>query len=332
MLSIVIPVYRNEANLDRLLPALEKVAGACPVPLEVVFVVDGSPDRCLELLRERLPRASFASQLVSLSRNFGSFNAILAGLEAGQGDHFAVLAADLQEPPELALQFLEMMRRGEAEVTFGVRAGRSDPLLSEASARLFWFLYRRLVVREMPPGGVDMFGCTRAVRDRLLSLREVNVNLIALLFWMGFRRGYVPYDRQPRLEGKSAWTLRKKLRYCLDSVFNFTNLPIQFLLWVGGIGTTVAVLFAGVLLVAKLTGRIEVPGYTAIALAVTFFGAIISLGLGILGQYLWLALQNIRGRPNYFVASAESYRSSAPSVREPAAPATTETHAGRPGR
>jgi len=328
MLSIVIPVYKNEANLDRLLPALEHVASLSPVPLEVVFVVDGSPDRCLEILRERLPRASFASQLVALSRNFGSFNAILAGLEAGRGDYFAALAADLQEPPELALQFLELMRRGEAQVTFGVRTGRSDPLLSELSARLFWFLYRLLVVREMPAGGVDVFGCTRAVRDRLLTMREVNVNLIALLFWTGFRRGYVPYARQPRLEGRSAWTLRKKLRYCLESVFNFTNLPIQFLLWVGGIGVTVAVVFAAVLLVAKLTGRIEVPGYTAIALAVTFFGAIISLGLGILGQYLWLALQNIRGRPNYLVASAERFRAGAVPGGESAASMTTEAQGG----
>jgi glycosyltransferase involved in cell wall biosynthesis len=307
MLSIVIPVYRNEENLDRLLQELARVTVACPDPVEVVFVVDGSPDRCLEILRQRLPRAPFASRLVALSRNFGSFNAIRAGLEVGKGGTFAVLAADLQEPPELALRFHEILGKGEADITFGVRASRSDPWLDEAASSLFWRIYRRLVLPELPPGGVDMFGCTRAVRDRVVALREPNSNLIALLFWLGFRRAYVPYERQPRREGRSAWTLRRKLRYCLDSVFNFTDLPIRLLLGVGVAGTLIALLYAIVLLTAKLSGRIEVPGYTAIALAVTFFGSITSLGLGILGQYLWLVLQNTRGRPGYLIERVEDF-------------------------
>ncbi len=308
MLSIVIPVYKNEENLDRLLPALERVAADCLDPVEVVLVVDGSPDRCTEILRERLPRAAFASRLVILSRNFGSFNAIRAGLDVGRGDIFAVLAADLQEPPELALQFHEILSNGAADIAFGVRASRSDPWVSEAASRLFWAIYRRLVLPELPPGGVDMFGCTRAVRDRVVALREPNSNLIALLFWVGFRRAYVPYQRQPRREGASAWTLAKKLRYCFDSVFNFTDLPIRLLLGVGTVGTLTAVIYAVVLLTARLTGRVEVPGYTAIALTVTFFGSITSLGLGILGQYLWLVLQNSRGRPGYLIETVEEFR------------------------
>jgi glycosyltransferase involved in cell wall biosynthesis len=306
-LSLVIPVYRNEASLDRLLPELERLRTACPVPLEVVFVVDGSPDRCLELLRERLPRAGFAARLVSLSRNFGSFNAIRAGLEVGSGDYFAVMAADLQEPPELALRFLETLRAGDADIAFGVRDGRADPLADELASRLFWAVYRRLVLPELPPGGVDVFGCTRAVRDRLVQLREPGGNLIALLFWLGFRRAYVRYRREPRREGRSAWTLAKKLRYCLDSVFNFTDLPVRILLAVGGVGTLTALAYATVLLVARLTGAIDVPGYTAVALAITFFGSITSLGLGILGQYLWLILQNSRGRPGHVIDRVQDY-------------------------
>jgi len=307
MLSIVIPVYRNEANLERLIPALEATAAAAPEPVEIVFVVDGSPDRCLEILRARLPGAAFSSRLVSLSRNFGSFNAIRAGLEIGSGDCFAVLTADLQEPPELALKFLEILRRGDADVAFGVRARRADPLTDEAASRLFWAVYRRLVAPDLPPGGVDVFGCTRAVRDRVLELREPSSNLIALLFWLGFRRAYVPYEREPRREGKSAWTLRTKLRYCFDSVFSFTDLPIRLLLGVGTVGLLTAVGYAVVLLVARLTGRIPVPGYTAIALALTFFGSITSLGLGILGQYLWLTLQSARGRPAYVIERVEKF-------------------------
>ena len=230
MNSLVIPVYKNEANLDRLFAELVKLADREGGELEVVFVVDGSPDRCLQILRERLPSLPLRTQLLSLSRNFGSFAAIAAGMERARGDCLAVMAADLQEPPQLVLQFFDVLGEGRADIVFGVRSRRSDPWLSEIASNLFWFVYRKLVVKDMPPGGVDIFGCTREVRDRLLQLDGIDSNLVALLFWLGYRREYIVYERQPRLEGKSAWTFAKKLRYALDSVFNFTDLPIQLLL------------------------------------------------------------------------------------------------------
>src|SRR5450631_359113 len=126
MYSLVIPVYKNEANLDRLLAELVKLGGAVPEEFEVVFVVDGSPDRSLEILRERLPALPLRTQLLSLSRNFGSFAAIAAGLSRARGSSMAVMAADLQEPPELALQFFQVLDAGRADIVFGVRSGRSD--------------------------------------------------------------------------------------------------------------------------------------------------------------------------------------------------------------
>src|SRR4051794_29166439 len=130
MKSLIIPVYKNEANLDRLLGELVKLAARVPGEFEVVFVVDGSPDHCFDILRKRLPALPLRTQLLSLSRNFGSFAAIAAGLERATGDYIAVMAADLQEPPELVLQFFEVMAAGRADVVFGVRGGRSDPWLT----------------------------------------------------------------------------------------------------------------------------------------------------------------------------------------------------------
>ena len=307
MFSLVIPVYKNELNIERLLAALRELKGRMPEELEVVFVVDGSPDRSFDMLSERLACVPFRSQLVSLSRNFGSFCAIAAGLRAGNGDRFGVLAADLQEPPELILQFSETLLSGRADVVFGCRAGRTDPWLSEFFAGLFWWVYRRFVVKEMPRGGVDVFACSRQVRDRLLELKEVNTNLIALVFWLGFRREFVSYLRLPRLEGRSAWTFSKKVRYCLDSLFSFTDLPIKFLLYLGASGVALSMLVSVIVLAARLSRGIRVPGYTPIVLVVLFFGALTSLGLGILGQYLWLCLQNSRSRPAFIVASSEEY-------------------------
>lgn len=307
MLSLVIPVYKNEANLERLLAALLELNGDLAEPLEVVLVVDGSPDRCLEILSARLPSLPLRSRLLSLSRNFGSFAAIAAGLQAGCGDYFAVLAADLQEPLELVHQFAAALRGGRADVVFGCRSGRSDPWLSTQVSNLFWRIYRAYVVKDMPKGGVDVFACTRQVRDRLLQFRELNTNLIALLFWIGFRREFVLYERQTRREGKSAWTLSKKLRYCLDSIFAFTDLPIQLLLYVGTAGVSVAALFGAVLLILKLRGLVPVPGYTPIVLTIVFFGGLTSIAFGIIGQYLWMALQNTRQRPLFIVASSQEH-------------------------
>jgi glycosyltransferase involved in cell wall biosynthesis len=307
MYSLVIPVYKNEANLDRLLKEMVDLAIRIPTDFEVVFVVDGSPDRSLERLREALPGLPLQTQLISLSRNFGSFCAIAAGLERARGDYFAVIAADLQEPPELVDQFYEILAINRADLVFGVRSRRSDPWLSAIASSTFWWVYRHFVVREMPPGGVDVFGCNRQVRDRLLQFQEIDTNLIALLFWLGFRREYILYTRRNRLEGRSAWTIRKKIRYCLNSIFNFTDLPILVLIYSGLIALTVTIVWGTAVLIAKLKGDIPVPGYVPIVLAIMFFGALTSIGLGIIGQYLWLTLQNARRRPNYIVESAHSF-------------------------
>lgn len=307
MLSLVIPVYRNAENLPRLFRELEALAARVAGPFEVVFVVDGSPDDSLARLRERLPRWQVPSQLIELSRNFGSFAAIAAGLATARGDYVAVIAADLQEPPELVLEFHRLLLAGEADVVLGHRTGRADPLVSRWLSESFWRLYRRYVVGDMPRGGVDVFGCTREVRDRLLELQEANTNLVALLLWLGFRRRFVPYERRPRLEGRSAWTTGRKLRYAIDSVFGFTDLPVRALLLLGTLGTVFAV-GAGLLVFVMWTlGRIPVLGYTPLMLMITFFGGLTALGLGIVGQYLWLTLQNARRRPNYVVKSSTRF-------------------------
>ena len=307
MLSLVIPVYRNEANLPRLFRDLEALAARLPDDLEVVFVVDGSPDASLAMLRKQLPAWSIRSQLIELSRNFGSFAAIAAGLRHAHGDLMAVMAADSQEPPELVLEFHRVLRAGEADVVMGHRTGRADPLWSRWLSESFWTIYRRFVVPDMPKGGIDVFGCTHQVRDRLLELRETHTNLVALLFWLGFRRAFVPYERLAREGGRSAWTFGRKVRYALDSIFSFTDLPIRALLILGTLGTVAAVVAAVSTFIAWWLGQIPVLGYTPLMLVITFFGGLTALGLGIVGQYLWLSLQNSRNRPNFVVKSADSF-------------------------
>lgn len=297
MLTLVIPVYRNESNLPDLLIAVGKLDQKLDGELEVVFVVDGSPDRSYEILREQLPVRPLRSKLILLSKNFGSFMAIRTGLKHGSGDRFAVMAADLQEPPELVLEMNQVLLRLDTDVVVGVREGRQDPWATRTASRIFWGLYRRYVIPEIPPGGVDMFACNKAFRDTLLTLDERHSSLIAQIFWLGYRREVVTYSRQERVHGTSAWTLRKKVNYLMDSVFSFTDLPIRLLTRVGALGSALAALFGMFTVIAKLNGMIEVPGYAMIMLAITFLGCLNLLGLGIVGSYAWRTYENTKNRP-----------------------------------
>nr|WP_300111890.1 glycosyltransferase family 2 protein [Rhodoferax sp.] len=310
-LSIVIPVYRNAESIPHLLAALATVAlrvrAERQIAVEVVFVVDGSPDESHALLAHALPGAPFTSQLLMHSRNFGSFAAIRSGLQTATGKFFAVIAADLQEPPELTVEFLDRLITGQYDVVVGCRENRQDPLSTRLASDMFWRLYKRFVIQDIPEKGVDVFGCNRAFRDRLLTLGESNSSLVGQIFWLGFRRSEVAYQRREREHGKSAWTLKKKVTYLLDSVFSFTDLPIRVLSVFGLFGVLMSVVVGCIVLVAKIFGGIAVPGYAATLLTVVFFGALNSLGLGIIGNYAWRAFENTKGRPLAVVMDLQQY-------------------------
>jgi glycosyltransferase involved in cell wall biosynthesis len=297
--SLVIPVYRNAETIPALLDALAGISAELEGALEVVFVVDGSPDLSYPILKQRLAAAPFPAQLVCLSRNFGSFAAIRMGLDCGAGPDYAVLAADLQEPPELVVAFFRALAEEDVDIVVGTRESRDDPFWQSLFARLFWATYRRLVQPEVPIGGVDVFACNRVVRDRLLALRESNSTLVGLLFWLGFRRKVIPYRRRARAGGRSAWTFRRKLRYLLDSCFALTDLPIMLITGIGAAGSLFAIGLSVVVLVGWLAGYITVAGYTPIILVLLNSFTITMLALGIIGGYVWRMFENTKGRPLY---------------------------------
>jgi glycosyltransferase involved in cell wall biosynthesis len=305
--SVVVPVYGNEATLGAVLERLEKVAMRLDGLLEAVFVVDGSPDGSLLVLRRLLPEFRLPSQLIAHSRNFGSFAAIRTGMAAARGQFVATMAADLQEPPELLEDFFRHLASGEYDVAVGRRTARSDPGVSVLMSRAFWGLYRRTVHRDIPPGGVDMFACTRDVSGRLVALEESHSSLVGLLYWLGFRRVDVPYARVSRLDGKSGWSVRRKLRYFLDSVFSFTDVPVLILTGVGLAGGLLTVLTSVLVLVARLTGVIKQSGYTPLMLVVLLSTFTLLVALGIVGSYVWRTFENSKGRPGAVTMTHEVF-------------------------
>ncbi|MBL4591711.1 MAG: glycosyltransferase family 2 protein [Phycisphaerales bacterium] len=307
--SLIIPIYKNEENIPDLLEALRTLYADLNGDLEVVLVVDGSPDRSGEMLRLALPSEPYASQLIMHSRNFGSFAAIRKGLESASGEFLAIMAADLQEPPELVLQFFEIMTANDADVVLGTRTRRADPLISRLASGLFWKAYRRWVVREMPAGGVDIFACTSRIRDNLLAMGESNTSLVSQLLWVGGRRVEVPYERRARTKGRSAWTLGRKVRYMLDSVMAFSDFPIFLFLAVGAVGITITLSVMAIVLTAWLFGFITIAGYTPVMLMISLVGSILVFGQGIIGGYIWRANETTKQRPSSIVSSHERFAS-----------------------
>ncbi len=305
--TLVVPVYRNEENIPGLLARMADLHARVPGGIRVLAVVDGSPDLSFEHLREGFAVAPYAARLLLLSRNFGSFAAIRAGLMEVQTPYMAVMSADLQEPADLFETCFAKLRQGDHDLLLASRAGRSDPWLDRLSSGLFWGAYRRLVQPEMPAGGIDVFACNALFRDRLVAFGESNSSLVGQLLWLGFRRAEVPYQRQARELGTSAWTFRRKLRYLADSVFSFSDLPIRVFLAAGGLGLLASVGFALAVLLAKLSGAIEVPGYTATVLAVLFFSALNLFGLGVIGSYVWRGFENTKARPLAVVMQSEDF-------------------------
>ncbi len=296
--SLVVPVYGNRDSIPAVVTAVEDLAAQVEGGLEAIFVVDGSPDDSRERLLSTPRSGSVSTRVVEHSRNFGSFAAIRTGMRLARGERIAVMAADLQEPPELVVEFLRRLAAEDVDVVMGERTSRDDR--GDAMSKLYWRLYRRFVLGEVPPEGVDVFACTAAVRDVVCSLESVHTSLVAQLFWVGFRRDLIPYERRPS-DRPSGWTFRRKLRYLSDSVFAFTDLPVRALWLVGILGLCLGAIIGSAALIARLAGTITVPGYTATILVIVFFASLNMIGLGIIGSYVWRAYETAKGRPDAIV-------------------------------
>ena len=207
------------------------------------------------------------------------------------------MAADLQEEPKTLIQLFNDLDLKNADIAFGVRVQREDPFISTLASNVYWKFYRHYINPEIPKGGVDIFACRNEVAAQINSMKEVNSSLIGLLFWVGYKRIFVEYNRQPRKHGRSAWTFSKKMKYMSDSIFSFSDLPIRLVRALGVIGFTFSIVFGSFLILASLAGKITVPGYAPLMLAIILGNSSVLIALSVLGSYLWRVYDNSQMRP-----------------------------------
>jgi len=300
-LSIVVPVYYNEENLPDTVPqllALQEKLNDCW--MELIFVDDGSKDHSLEVLLDFYQQYPKNIRIIKLTRNFGSMAAIQAGFMASSGDCVAVIAADLQDPPELLLEMYHQWEGG-TKVIFAVRQKREESFWRKVFSNTYYQFIRWLAIPDYPPGGFDFLLIDRQVVKELNQIREKNTNIMTLAFWLGFQPILIPYTRRARKKGKSRWTLVKKIRLFVDTFVSFSYFPIRGLSLFGFSLALLTFFYGGFVFGNWLVRGVAVQGWLSTVLVVTFTSGFQMMMLGVLGEYIWRGLDETRRRPPYII-------------------------------
>lgn len=300
-ISIVVPVYYNADTLMLLYEDMkEKILDRLGA-YELVFVDDGSGDDSWEIMnqiKEREPAGNV--QCVRLSRNFGEHAALLAGLSVCTGDCAVTKQADLQEDSEIILDMYESWKKGN-KVVLAVRQQRDENIIKKFFAHLYYVLIHKCVEKRMPIGGCDCYLVDRQVIEVLERLDEKNSSLTLQVLWAGFRTDEIYFHRRDREIGKSRWTFAKKFKLVLDSMMSFSYFPIRFMSGVGFVFSAAALLLMIEVIVEKFTVGTPILGWASLMCIVLLGFGIIMLMLGILGEYVWRALDASRNRPPYLI-------------------------------
>ncbi len=305
-LSIIIPVYYNEKNLPPLFESLDKELIPFLDDYELIFVDDGSGDNSWDVLQEYHSKRN-DMKLIRLSRNFGAQAAVMAGFSNSVGDCAIIKTADLQEPAQLILDMYNSWKQGN-NVVIGLRRSRHDGAINDFFSRFYYWIMRKTTLKNMPQNGFDIVLVDRKVVNALELMNESNSALNLQVLWVGFKTGYVEYDRKEREVGKSRWTFSKKFKLVIDSMVSFSSFPIRFMSVMGIIFALVSVIWAIISIIGKLTGSIEVEGWTSLLIVMLFSSGLIMLTLGILGEYIWRTLDSARSRPVYIVEEKKDFR------------------------
>lgn len=320
--SFVVPVYNEEENLEELYRRLSAVIDRMDGPAEVLLVDDGSRDRSYAIMLElnaRDPRW----KALSLSRNFGHQIAITAGVDHSRGRAVVIMDADLQDPPEMALELAARWREGY-DVVYAVRETRAgEPEWKKRSTYVYYRLLRRLTDLQIPADAGDFRLVDRKAVDAVAGLRESNRYLRGLFTWVGFKQVGVPYQRPGRHAGVTKYPFRKLVKLAADGVLSFSNVPLRLALNLGFL-VSVCAFVAGITSIAlKVAGVYSPPGWASQVVFTSFLGGVQLIVIGVMGEYVGRIYEEVKRRPLYFLSDSRGITAAdangRPEARRPAA-------------
>ncbi len=302
-ISIVIPIHNEEDNIPALYDRLKQVVSELGLSYELVFVNDGSEDQSMVLIRELAARDK-AVWFLDLSRNFGHQIAVTAGLDVSLGMAVVIIDADLQDPPEVIAELYKKYREGFEVVYAKRRSRKGESWLKRFTAKWFYRLMSRLTNIDIPLDTGDFRIIDRKVVEVLKRMPEQNKFLRGQISWAGFRQTAVEYDRDERKAGRTSYTYRKMIRFAIDGITSFSEVPLRFVFWSGMAVSGVTFLVILYSLFSFLFLDDYVRGWASTMVSILFVGGIQLIGIGIIGEYLARIGANVRERPLYVVAES----------------------------
>lgn len=309
-ISVIIPVYNEEDNIPHLYAKLSKVLANYELSYELLFVNDGSKDNSINAIKD-LAETDPAVKYVDFSRNFGHQVAVTAGLEHSSGGSVVIIDADLQDPPELIIDLYKKYKEG-FQVVYARRKNRQgESFLKKFTAKLFYRILSKVTNVNIPLDTGDFRIMDRKVVEVLKKMPEQQKFLRGQISWVGFRQTYIEYDRQERFAGKTGYTYSKMIRFALDGITSFSDMPLK-LATIAGFGVSgVAFLVMLYTLYTKYFSKDYVPGWPSIMISILFLGGIQLITIGIIGEYISRMSVNIRNRPLYVVNESNTNREQA---------------------
>jgi polyisoprenyl-phosphate glycosyltransferase len=268
---------------------------------EIIFVDDGSGDGSFEELRNIQREFPVLITIVKLTRNFGQPGAILAGYAHAKGKCVVTMSADGQEPPEVVNEMLRAFFQEGYEVVICARAGRDESLYRKITSHLFYYLMRKVTFKNMPKGGFDFWLMGRRALEAFNRNSDAHSFFPARILWMGFRTKFLTYRRRERFTGVSRWTFANKFTVLLDGTMGYSFAPIRIMSLVGCIFSLLGFVYAGLITVDTLLLGNPVKGWAPLMIMVLVIGGFQMIMLGVIGEYLWRTLAQVRGREAYLI-------------------------------
>lgn len=298
LLSVIIPSYNEEANIERTASVLGEVLSEAQIEYELLFVSDGSKDKTYELV-SNLSKQDDRIKGLQFSRNFGKEATIFAGMSLAKGDCCAVIDCDLQHPPKTLVEMYRLWEEGY-DIIEGIKSSRGkESILHKMFVGIFYGIMSKLMKLDMNATS-DFKLMDRKVVEVLLSLPEKNTFFRALTFWTGFKSTTVTFDVQERVAGKSKWSFRGLVKYAISNTTSFTTAPLQFVTFMGGL-MIIFSLVLGVQTLVRFFMGTAVEGFTTVILLLLVVGGCIMISLGIIGHYLARIYEEVKGRPKYII-------------------------------
>jgi polyisoprenyl-phosphate glycosyltransferase len=300
-IDIICPVFQEEETIGLFHTKLSSIADELSSRYSccIFYVVDPSRDRTEAILRD-ICSSDPRVELLVMSRRFGHQLALIAGMDHSRGDAIVMLDSDLQHPPEIITQLVEIWKDGADVVQCVRQDGSEQNLLKRLMSRWFYRIFLRLGDIELPVGAADYRLLSRRVVDVLRAqVREHNPFLRGLVSWVGFKIVYVPFTPVQRERGKSKYSASALVNFALNGICSFSKVPLRFCIAAGCILATMSILSAVIQLAIYFFGHFDVPGWASLFATVSLIGGIQLFFLGVVGEYVGLIFDEVKNRPRY---------------------------------